>query len=260
MREPWVAIMNIFSFDHLVFDYEPFPIGHKSPFVSDRFYNEMLAAWPDAEQFAYLPELGRKYSLSERNNPGQYRRLVRSNPIWNAVWREIKHPHFIDRVVDELKRAHIDLGLSRCNERGRVAGHAARQLLSKCLSAFSATRIRSRFEFSMMPSVGGCIKPHTDSPHKLITLVYSLTTPDRWQPAWGGGTDVLRMRDPHQSFNHINRQAEFEDVEVIRTYPFIPNQLVLFVKTFNSWHSVHPMSGTEPSQMRCTLTINIERT
>jgi hypothetical protein len=33
---------------------------------------------------------------------------------------------------------------------------------------------------------------------------------------------------------------------------------VVFVKTFNSWHSVRPMTGSGSALMRKTLTINIE--
>jgi hypothetical protein len=47
-------------------------------------------------------------------------------------------------------------------------------------------------------------------------------------------------------------------MEILETYPFQPNQAVMFVKTFNSWHSVRPMTGTGSKAMRKTLTINIE--
>jgi hypothetical protein len=33
---------------------------------------------------------------------------------------------------------------------------------------------------------------------------------------------------------------------------------VMFIKTFNSWHSVRPMTGKGSEAMRRTLTINIE--
>lgn len=46
-------------------------------------------------------------------------------------------------------------------------------------------------------------------------------------------------------------------MDVIDTFEFTPNQAVMFVKTFNSWHSVRPMTGTDPSVLRKTLTINI---
>ncbi|MFO1072602.1 MAG: hypothetical protein U1E17_07945 [Geminicoccaceae bacterium] len=32
-------------------------------------------------------------------------------------------------------------------------------------------------------------------------------------------------------------------MEPLETYAFEPNQCVLFVKTFNSWHCVRPMTG-----------------
>jgi hypothetical protein len=47
-------------------------------------------------------------------------------------------------------------------------------------------------------------------------------------------------------------------MEVLETFPFEPNQAVVFVKTFNSWHSVRPMTGRGSPAMRKTLTINIE--
>jgi hypothetical protein len=50
----------------------------------------------------------------------------------------------------------------------------------------------------------------------------------------------------------------FEEVEVLHTFEFLPNQCVLFVKTFNSLHSVRPMAVPGPRRMRRTLTVNIE--
>jgi hypothetical protein len=55
----------------------------------------------------------------------------------------------------------------------------------------------------------------------------------------------------------MNRVASFDEMNVLHTYQFTPNQCVLFVKTFNSWHSVAPMHGP-PGKLRRTLTINIE--
>jgi hypothetical protein len=48
-------------------------------------------------------------------------------------------------------------------------------------------------------------------------------------------------------------------MEVIDTYEFMPNQGVVFIKTFNSWHSVRPMTGPDAGALRKTLTINIVR-
>jgi hypothetical protein len=59
------------------------------------------------------------------------------------------------------------------------------------------------------------------------------------------------------AFNR-NAQAAFDEMEVLDTFEFTPNQVVVFVKTFNSWHSVQPMTGAGSPLMRKTLTINIE--
>ena len=62
-------------------------------------------------------------------------------------------------------------------------------------------------------------------------------------PGLGGGTDVNWPKDETRSFNQMNRVASFDEMDVLHTYPFTPNQCVVFVKTFNSWHSVAPMHG-----------------
>ena len=110
----------------------------------------------------------------------------------------------------------------------------------------------------MLPASGGNVLPHTDSPGKIITFVISIVREGEWNPHDGGGTDVNRVIRPELQFNQKNRQARFEDIEVLHTYEFAPNQAVVFIKTFNSWHSVRPMTGADPTAMRRTLTINIE--
>jgi hypothetical protein len=118
--------------------------------------------------------------------------------------------------------------------------------------------LSARFEFSMLPADGGSVIPHTDAPGKLITLVVSMVKEGEWNPAFGGGTEVNRPKDTRLAYNELNRQAEFDQVEALDCYEFTPNQVVVFVKTFNSWHCVRPMTGHGSPAMRKTLTINIE--
>ena len=100
--------------------------------------------------------------------------------------------------------------------------------------------------------------PHTDSTSKIVTIVLAMTRPGEWDPAHGGGTDVNRARRPELMYNQQNRLADFADMEVLHTYEFAPNQAIMFVKTFNSWHSVRPMTGKGSDALRKTLTIVIE--
>jgi hypothetical protein len=46
-------------------------------------------------------------------------------------------------------------------------------------------------------------------------------------------------------------------MEVLETFEFLPNTGVVFVKTFNSWHSVRPIQGPSDGTMRRNLVINI---
>ena len=62
-----------------------------------------------------------------------------------------------------------------------------------------------------------------------------------------------------KSYNQINYYLPFEEVDVVKEYGFNPNQALIFVKTFNSWHAVNPMTSKTDNALRKTVTINIER-
>jgi hypothetical protein len=247
----------LFSYEHLQFRYEPFPIGIAKPLMEESVYQELLDNYPSLEIFKNISKVGYKYSLSERFNAKEYKDFIYSNSTWRKFHRWIKSDEFINSIMDTLKEHHIDLGY------GLPPLPPAKRLLKSIKSLAHghiprSTRLQSRFEFSMLPADGGHVLPHTDAPSKIVTLIVSMLREGEWDPAFGGGTDVNRPKSTLYSYNQFNRKASFEDMEVLYTYEFTPNQGVLFVKTFNSWHSVRPMTGIDPSAMRKTLTINIE--
>ena len=137
--------MSLFRFDDLQFDYEPFPIGYQRDVVNPGFYERMLAAWPSQEHFCYMPTLGQKYSLSELNHPDRYARLVTSDPVWHAVWKEIKSTEFIDRVVEGLHKQSIDLGITANHQQGPSKQRSAWGLLWRRLRGKKASKLTSRF-------------------------------------------------------------------------------------------------------------------
>ena len=246
-----------FSYEHLEFRYEPFPIGLAKPVMEQSIYQELVDSYPPIEYFDYIPKLGKKYSLSERFNRRKYQELIKSQPVWREFHRWIKSDDFVSGVLNALKERDLDLGYDTSASSGRRVMKLIKDVVRGRTTARLA-RLRARFEFSMLPADGGHILPHTDAPSKIVTLIISMLNEGDWDASFGGGTDVNRVTDTRHSFNWLNSQGRFEDMQVLDTYPFTPNQAVVFVKTFNSWHSVRPMQGIGSPAMRKTLTINIE--
>jgi hypothetical protein len=247
----------LMNYDHLALRYEPFPIGLAKPVMDEASYRVLVDDYPPIDLFAYIPKIGKKYSLSEKYNPAKYNDFIQNQPRWKEWHRWVKSPEFIQGVLKTLKDHGVDLGLKANVTTARQLGKLARGLARGTL-AVGQPRLSARFEFSMLPADGGSVIPHTDSPGKFITLVVSMMKPGEWNPAFGGGTDVNKPKDPRLYYNDLNRQAEFDEMEILETFGFEPNQAVIFVKTFNSWHSVRPMTGAGSTAMRKTLTINIE--
>ncbi len=246
------------SFDKAEFRYEPYPIGVAKEVFAPELYAEMLTAFPDVDLMKRLHGNTDKLSLSEKNHPLRYRQFVQSNPLWRDFHAYVKRRGFIGEILRMLGSKHIDLKLSDAATTLPGAIASIGYSLLRLKLPYDLTRLSARFEFSVVHGQGGCLKPHTDTPKKLITLVISMVDEDEWPIEYGGGTDVNRALDVKNAYNHANRSLEFSDVEILHTYPFEPNQCVIFVKTFNSLHSVRPIHAPADA-LRKSLTINIER-
>ena len=57
--------------------------------------------------------------------------------------------------------------------------------------------------------------PHTGAPQKLVTLTISMVKNGAWKKSLGGGTNVLRLKDPRKSFNFFNNFLTYDEVEKI---------------------------------------------
>ncbi|MHA7777575.1 2OG-Fe(II) oxygenase [Roseibium sp. M-1] len=242
------------NFSGPCFDYEPYPVCYIKNVLDQGLYHQLVASYPGKDLFKYMPNLGHKYSLSEVNNPGDYQAFLARTPDWKSFHDHVKSPDFVHGVLKMLAGNFVDLGLRRI----KVVNGAGRRRASLLSRLRGQLELSARFEFSMMPANGGQILPHTDAPNKLITLVISMAEPGSWDSNWGGGTAVCVPKDRTKVFNHLNKAMPFDEVETLKTFPFEENQCVLFVKTYNSWHHVAPMTGPDDAPLRRTLTINIE--
>lgn len=246
----------MFSFDTISFDYEPFPIGIGQPVLVPQDYRDMVATFPGLSAFEAKDDKGVKYSLSRHNNRRAYFDHLAKHDVWQRFYDYVRSEAFITGTLSMLAARNIGLGLGRPSFAARVEERYKAWKKGSPQPHFP--RLRSRFEFSAMPVTGGSIRPHTDHPSKAVTLVVSILEEGEWDTSWGGGTAVVRAKDPTRSFNRMNGYLDFDQVDAVRTFPFRPNQCLVFVKTFNSWHAVWPMTGADPNILRRTLTINIE--
>lgn len=247
---------QMLNFEQIRFDYDPFPIGLVRGALSSDLYEEMIATFPDEAQFVSKDQHGVKLSLSQINNRAGYYRHLRQNAGWRRFYDYIKSADFISDTMTMLKAHNIDLGLGKTTLSERLAKRF--KAFKKGSPQPHIPRLRARFEFSAMPITGGSIRPHTDHPAKVVTMVIPILEQDEWKAEYGGGTSVVWPKDRSRSYNFTNAYMDFDEVDCVKTFPFEPNQCLVFVKTHNSWHAVWPMTGNDPAVLRKTLTINIE--
>ena len=244
------------NLESLAFDYEPFPIGIARPAVAPEIYREMVKAFPQPELFRNRADKGNKFALSRHNNRSNYYSHIRKHEVWRQFYDYIDSKRFIEETLEVLARKNIDLGL---RDRGIAERMVERfRAIKKGAPMPHFPKLSARFEFSTMPVTGGSIRPHSDNPTKIITMVLSILEEGEWDDSVGGGTSVVWPKDRTKSFNQINAYLDFDEVDILKTFPFQPNQCLCFIKTYNSWHAVWPMKGTDPTKLRRTLTINIE--
>jgi len=244
------------NFESIKFDYDPYPIGIARGAFAPEVYRELVDTLPDDKIFVTKDNLGVKLSLSQFNNRAGYYEHIQKNATWKRFFDYVKSERFVEQTMAMLSAQGIDLGISGLTWRERMARRV--RAFKRGSPQPSFPKLRSRFEFSSMTVTGGNIRPHTDAVSKADTMVIPMLQDGEWKEEYGGGTSIVWPKDRTRSFNMVNDYMDFDEVECLRTFPFEPNQCLIFVKTYNSWHAVWPMTGNDPAVLRRTLTINIE--
>ena len=244
------------SFAAAAVRYEPYPLIVLRPAMDPALYDELAAGFPDSAMFEPVPKYDYKLSMSEKFAAANYHRFLEANQAWGRFHAWVKSEAFIRQTVDFLGANNIDLDLKHCFTSTR--DQVMKDLRHGRMPARPA-RLRSRFEFSVLKADGGEVAPHTDTPKKIITLVLAMIREGEWPQSFGGNLDINRPTDPAYAFNWANRIVPWDRIEIVDTIPFVPNQCMIFVKTFNSLHSVRKMTQAGSKALRKTVTIVIEK-
>jgi len=96
------------------------------------------------------------------------------------------------------------------------------------------TRVEARF---VRDFTSYAIHPHTDSPHKLISLLFYLPRDDSMKQL---GTTIFRPIDPAKRCEGSARHP-FSEFKKVATMEYLPNALFAFLKTDFSFHGVEPI-------------------
>ena len=96
------------------------------------------------------------------------------------------------------------------------------------------TRVEARF---VRDFTAYAIHPHTDSPHKLISLLFYLPRDASMRAL---GTTIFRPIDPAKRCEGSARHP-FSEFRKVATMDYVPNALFAFLKTDFSFHGVEPI-------------------
>ena len=67
----------MFSFEHVDFLYEPYPICLIKPVMEEGLYEQLVERFPPVDLFMFMPKFGNKYTLSEKFNPEKYHEYIK---------------------------------------------------------------------------------------------------------------------------------------------------------------------------------------
>jgi hypothetical protein len=227
-------------------EFVPFPIGVASNVFESSLYDELAANFPPIDMFEVVErKKDTQYKLNHKNRPVEYADYIRSTPIWREFDETMRSHEFGKLVLDVLEDAGI--GFTKNFDLpplSQALRSAAADILKRKRFPRYPEQLRTRFSFAIYPGCGGYIRPHTDATNTLTTLVVSMNRKDEtWNSEWGGDLELCRPIDQLHRFNWKNSFIDFTEVEPIRNIPYLPNQAIFFVKTYDSWHCVRPMTA-----------------
>jgi hypothetical protein len=196
---------------------QEYPFPHlivRDVFPTD-FYKSMLAHIPSPEQFIRMRNS--KHGNAEVDENRFFLSMKDKNfealppdiaQFWGILGSKVLDGWFFRQILAKL-RPHCDklrLALGR--------------LQNECLL------VSDRRNF--------VIKPHTDTPQKLFSLLFYLPKDDSLSAC---GTALYRQVDERKRYNNVD-YFEFDEFQEVARAPFVPNTMFGFVRTKNSFHAV----------------------
>jgi hypothetical protein len=215
-----------------VLDY-PFPHFYATSVFPEEYYRALRDRLPAADRYRRLDETGTvaKGAYPERTVCSLSEVEESASADGGPFWRELEEWIMSDRFAGLLMEKF------RAPIRSRFGDHVRLSLRRDC------RLVRDRTNYAL--------GPHTDTPGKLVALLFYLPGDDRLARH---GTSIYVPRDPafrSDGHGHLQRHA----FSLAATMPFRPNSVFGFVRTDRSFHGVERFDA--PDVVRDLLLYNL---
>jgi hypothetical protein len=210
----------------------PFPHFYVPQVFPEDYYRELLANLPRTEVLTPIHETGMVGIVDKRTGelkPVYEPRYIADLAVLEEneergqghLWRDLSSwllaDGFRDLIVDKFRPGIIE----RFGADSRLATHVDGRF------------VRDFTEYQILP--------HTDSPQKLVSLLFYLPGDDSLARH---GTALYRPLDPAFRCEGKGRYP-FESFRRVATMGFLPNALFAFLKTDRSFHGVEPIGDAD---------------
>jgi hypothetical protein len=227
----------------------PYPFDHfyVRPVFPDAFYRELLDHLPPTEIMKRIGEAG---TVGQRDDMG----VITSG---NQQPRWITDVATIEEHEETSGRGELWRNFSAW-----LLGDEFRELIMRKFSAgisarFGAgSRLRTDVEARFVRDFTQySIGPHTDTPRKLVSLLFYLPPDDRMSHA---GTSLFVPQDP--SFRcEGTTWYKFKSFRKVATMEFAPNALFAFLKSDRSFHGVEHIADQEIERNSLLYNIYVDK-
>ena len=216
--------------------YDPYPHVLCSNAFDEEFYENLCLEFPEEmtfERFDFDKNnllKQKKYVINEKSS--SFKKIINKKKNLEKLYTYLSSQLFEDRILTLLEKNSIRL----------KNNNSYRNIIKKIINKIKNKK-KFGFEFSMISTNGGFIKPHTDGADKLISFVIPIINNKNISEIINSGTNILKTSNDKYKYNLLNSTVPYEFTEVVREIPFDRNQIFFFIKTHNSLHSVGPMQN-----------------
>lgn len=235
--------------DHQIF-YDPFPHIVLQNVFEEEFYKTLCGEFPQNEKFLSFDHdkennlKQKKFVLNDENK--NFNKILNERANTKKLFNYLNSKIFYETISKFLKTNYINIQIKH-----------NKNFLLKIYEKIKNKK-NSGFEFSMISTDGGFIKPHTDGPNKILNFIIPVVDNDVVCNVINSGTKILSTENNQFKYNFLNRTVPYEYTKNVREILFKKNQILFFVKTHNSLHSVGPMKNiNNNSLMRKSINFSI---